>query len=514
MLGKTNVPTCSPTGRATTRFTAPPATRGTSRARPAARRVARRPRLRPAWRRWNSAPTSAARCARRRTSPASSDSSRGSGWCPGAGLPARRSAAPRERPCRRRTDGAHRGRPGAAVRVIAGPDELSKGIGYRLALRPPRHEQLAAFACCSSTATRCADRGPRRPALDRLAGRLAHSGNTVVRSQPLCPISPRRGGSTCGWCCRSRPPSATRASRVSSRSRPLPSRPTTAAFGGARPAIGLSHRNWLRPTSDAPGSAAMARLFREVDVVLCPPMPVTAFAHDHSAPAGGRRLEVDGKPCPISTSWSGPGRRRVRAAGGGGADGPRRQPVTDRRPDHRPFSRGPYGDGFCGLIEREFGGFISPPASQGSLIRGGGRGSEPRSAGQRAAQSGLGGESSTRCPGALSFHRHHRLTVAREICICRRPNRHSNLMTACKKRTSAAGRPIADSVEKLEGPAQDSFSGVTQPFPTSRSSILDRSERSIFVALCARPRERSFSTESARSGRSLRLNAPKPTLGV
>ena len=35
-------------------------------------------------------------------------------------------------------------------------------------------------------------------------------------------------------------------------------------------------------------------LFQEVDVVLCPPMPTTAFPHDHS-PLLTRRLDVDGK---------------------------------------------------------------------------------------------------------------------------------------------------------------------------------------------------------------------------
>ena len=31
--------------------------------------------------------------------------------------------------------------------VIAGPDPLGAGIGYRLALPPPRHNELKTFAC-------------------------------------------------------------------------------------------------------------------------------------------------------------------------------------------------------------------------------------------------------------------------------------------------------------------------------------------------------------------------------
>ena len=40
--------------------------------------------------------------------------------------------------------------------VIAGPDELSEGIGYKLALPPPRHEGSRISASWSSTSTRCA----------------------------------------------------------------------------------------------------------------------------------------------------------------------------------------------------------------------------------------------------------------------------------------------------------------------------------------------------------------------
>ena len=52
-------------------------------------------------------------------------------------------------------------------------------------------------------------------------------------------------------------------------------------------------------------------------------------------------------------------------------------------------------------------------------------------------------------------------------------------------------RGVKNSAESPEGP----FSGVTQPLPRSRSSILDRSERSVFAALRVRTHEPSFSTE-------------------
>jgi amidase len=38
-------------------------------------------------------------------------------------------------------------------------------------------------------------------------------------------------------------------------------------------------------------------LFQDVDVILCPPMPTTAFPHDHSPPRT-RQLDVDGGKIP------------------------------------------------------------------------------------------------------------------------------------------------------------------------------------------------------------------------
>jgi amidase len=47
-------------------------------------------------------------------------------------------------------------------------------------------------------------------------------------------------------------------------------------------------------------------LFQEVDVVLCPPMPTTAFPHDHS-PRFARTLDIDGNKVPYfdQSVWAG-----------------------------------------------------------------------------------------------------------------------------------------------------------------------------------------------------------------
>jgi amidase len=72
--------------------------------------------------------------------------------------------------------------------VIAGPDEWSEGIGYKLVLSPPRHDRLADFRVL------VIDRHPLCPnevavsaALDRLAERLVKAGCRIVRGGPNLP---------------------------------------------------------------------------------------------------------------------------------------------------------------------------------------------------------------------------------------------------------------------------------------------------------------------------------------
>ena len=129
-------------------------------------------------------------------------------------------------------------------------------------------------------------------------------------------------------------------------------------------AIGLSHRDWV--LADVARNRLQQQwraLFAEVDVVLCPPMPVTAFAHDHSAPVHERRPSIDGKPYPyldVGLVWAGP----ATCAGLPAAVVP-----IDRGDSALPIGVqviGPYLEdrtvlAFAAEIEREFGGFVPPP---------------------------------------------------------------------------------------------------------------------------------------------------------
>jgi len=254
--------------------------------------------------------------------------------------------------------------------VIAGPDELTTGVGYRLALRPARHEQLARYRVLMiETHPLVPTAAPVRAALERLAGRLARSGVKVERSHPLLPDLAEAARlymrllvslSAAFW-------RQAIYEDLKNAGAVFPVDNRSLAAERAR-GIGLSHRDWVM--ADIARSRFQQQwraLFAEVDVVLCPPMPVTAFAHDHSAPPHERRLVIEGTPYPypdVGLVWAGP----ATSAGLPAAVVP-----IDRGDSSLPIGVqiiGPYLEdrtvlAFAAGIEREFGGFVPPPGYVG-----------------------------------------------------------------------------------------------------------------------------------------------------
>ena len=129
----------------------------------------------------------------------------------------------------------------------------------------------------------------------------------------------------------------------------------------------LSHRDWM--------TAIVARnrlrrqwrdLFREYDVVICPILPAPAFPHDHSPSEGPRKIEVDGEQTSYNEQVVWPAVATL--AGLPATAGP-----IDRSEAGLPIGIqiiGPYLEdrttiAFAELIEREFGGFVPPPALKG-----------------------------------------------------------------------------------------------------------------------------------------------------
>jgi len=124
----------------------------------------------------------------------------------------------------------------------------------------------------------------------------------------------------------------------------------------------ISHEDWIRASRTRTGlRARWLALFRDVDVVLCPPMPTVAFPHDHS-PQFARSLDVDGTKIPYydQSVWAG-----IATLNGLPATTAPIAHSDDGLPIGVQIIGGFLEDyttiAFAGLVEREFGGFVPPP---------------------------------------------------------------------------------------------------------------------------------------------------------
>jgi amidase len=247
--------------------------------------------------------------------------------------------------------------------VIAGPDELTEGIGYKLALPPPRHDNLADFrVLVIDKHPLCPTAAKITSALDGLADRLAKLGSTVLRTSSKMPDLARttRNYVELLAAFRSADLSPDERLRVEAAAQALS--PDDLSIPAARlRGLTMSHAAWIRTSRIRGGlRAGWQALFEEIDVVLCPPMLTVAFTHDH-APQLTRQLDIDGQKVPYGNqiAWAG-----IATSNG--------LPATTMPIGHDdgglPIGMqiiGGYLDdrttiAFAGMIEREFGGFTPP----------------------------------------------------------------------------------------------------------------------------------------------------------
>jgi amidase len=249
--------------------------------------------------------------------------------------------------------------------VVAGPDELMDGIGYKLALPPPRHDKLADFrVLVIDEHPLCPTSASIRAALDGLADRLAKLGCTVLRTSPKMPDLARTTRNyvellAAVFSADTSPEQRLRFEAAAQALSP-DDLSLTAAFLRGRT---MSHAAWIRTSRIRGGlRASWLGLFDDVDVVLCPPMPTVAFPHDHSSPQGARQLDVDGKKVPYEDqiAWAG-----IATSNGLPATTMPIAHTDDGLPIGVQIIGGYLDDNttiaFAGLVEREFGGFTPPP---------------------------------------------------------------------------------------------------------------------------------------------------------
>ena len=255
-----------------------------------------------------------------------------------------------------------------ALGVIAGPDEEREGIGYHLALPPPRHDDLKNFRVTVIDTHRLMPTSDAvRTAIGKLTERLSRLGARVACNNQALPNladSARLYMKLLGAAMSPRLASEAfdETQRVSAGLCPDDD---SLHAERARGTV-TSHRDWLA------ANAARLQLqqqwrafFREWDVVIYPAAAVPAFPHDHSEPIEARHLDIDGKAYPYYDAcfiWADPATT---------CGLPATAVPIDRSPSGLPIGVqiiGPYLEdrttiAFAELLEREFGGFLPPPLS-------------------------------------------------------------------------------------------------------------------------------------------------------
>ncbi len=252
------------------------------------------------------------------------------------------------------------------LEAVAGPDEVQAGIGYRLTLPPPRHDDLKSFRVLVIDNHPIVPTGDAvRSAMSQLAGQLVRKGLEVSDSNADLP---------------SLSDSARLYMRLlgSARSAGLPhdhymeAQRQVAALSPqdlslqAERARGMvaSHRDWLlADVTRARLHEQWRRFFGEWDVVLYPAAAVPAFEHDHSASIETRLIEIDGKAYSYYDAcyvWADPASTCGLPATA--------VPIGHSRTG-LPIGVqiiGPYLEdrttiAFAELLERELNGFVAPP---------------------------------------------------------------------------------------------------------------------------------------------------------
>ena len=250
--------------------------------------------------------------------------------------------------------------------AIAGPDPLEAGKAYKLALPPPRHSELKNFRVL------LIDSDPVMPtsasvrmAIEKLAANLGKAGLIVTRASPLWPDFAASSRLYMRMLLSFIGASFAPEAYAGSQGAAAQLTPDDMSLAAERlRGIVLSHRDWvMADRGRAQLRAQWRELFKSFDAVICPVMPTPAYPHDHSDEQETRRVDIDGKDYvyPDQLAWPGvatlPGLPATAIPIGLSPEGlpVGVQIVGPWLEDRTPLK-------LAELIEREFGGFVLPPA--------------------------------------------------------------------------------------------------------------------------------------------------------
>ena len=249
--------------------------------------------------------------------------------------------------------------------VIAGPDPLDTGVGYKLALPPARQTALKSFRVLLIDTDRLLPTSVSvHTAIEQLAGNLGKAGLNVSRESPLLPdfaaSSRLYMRMLLSFLAASFPPDVIAGAQAGA-ARLAPDDKSLAAE--RLRGIVLSHREWLFANGGRARLRAQWReLFKSFDVVICPIMPTPAYPHDHSPDQEKRHIDIDGRNYPYVDQLAWPGIATLPGL-------PATAIPIGLSPEGLPIGVqivGPWLEDrtplkLAELIEREFGGFVPPP---------------------------------------------------------------------------------------------------------------------------------------------------------
>ncbi|WP_407112769.1 amidase [Bradyrhizobium sp. LMG 9283] len=251
--------------------------------------------------------------------------------------------------------------------VIAGPDEMRDGVGYRLLLPAARHEQLRDFRILVIDTHPLMPTGDAvRSAIGRLAERLERFGARVARSSSSLPDLAESARLYMKLLNAARSPRLIPAALAEAQGVAAVLSPDDRSLEAERTrGWGMIHREWL--ATDAARLQLQQRwyeLFRDFDAVIYPAAAVPAFPHDQSEPFDARQLDIDGTLYNYADAcfiWADPAST---------CGLPATAVPIERAPSGLPIGVqiiGPYLEdrttiALAELLEREFGGFVPPPA--------------------------------------------------------------------------------------------------------------------------------------------------------